>query len=149
MSTELLLMADVPNLCKAGEVVKVADGYARNYLLPQELAAPVTTASLRRLEKLRKERDELSRVQKAEAAAKASKLKGMTVTITAKTTDGQKLYGSVAAADVVAKIEEQGVSVDRSQVTLDEAIKEIGTYKVEVKLHAEVSATVTVSVVEG
>jgi large subunit ribosomal protein L9 len=149
MSTEVLLMADVPNLGKAGEVVKVADGYARNYLLPQELAAPVTTASLRRLEKLRKERDELSRVQKAEASAKAGKLKGMTVTITAKTTDGQKLYGSVAAADVVAKIEEQGVSVDRSQVTLDEAIKEIGTYKVEVKLHAEVSATVTVSVVEG
>ncbi len=149
MSTEVLLMADVPNLGKAGEVVKVADGYARNYLLPQELAAPVTTASLRRLEKLRKEREELSRIQKAEATAKASKLKGMTVTITAKTTDGQKLYGSVAAADVVAKIAEQGVSVDRSQVVLAEPIKEIGTYKVEVTLHAEVSATVTVSVVEG
>jgi len=149
MSTEVLLMSDVANLGKAGDVVKVADGYARNYLLPQELAAPVTKASLRRLEKLRKEREELARIQKAEATAKAAKLKGMTLTITAKTTDGQKLYGSVTAADLVAKIGEQGVGVDRSQVALGEPLKEIGTATVEVKLHAEVSVSITVNVVEG
>ncbi len=149
MSTEVLLMSDVANLGKAGDVVKVADGYARNYLLPQELAAPVTKASLRRLEKLRKEREELARIQKAEATAKAAKLKGMTLTITAKTTDGQKLYGSVTAADLVAKIGEQGVGVDRSQIALDEPLKEIGTATVEVKLHAEVSVSITVNVVEG
>jgi len=149
MSTEVLLMSDVANLGKAGDVVKVADGYARNYLLPQELAAPVTKASLRRLEKLRKEREELARIQKAEATAKAAKLKGMALTITAKTTDGQKLYGSVTAADLVAKIGEQGVGVDRSQIALDEPLKEIGTATVEVKLHAEVSVSITVNVVEG
>ena len=149
MSTEVLLMSDVANLGKAGDVVKVADGYARNYLLPRELAAPVTKASLRRLEKLRREREELARIQKAEATAKAARLKGMTLTIAAKTTDGQKLYGSVTAADLVAKIGEQGVGVDRSQIALDEPLKEIGTATVEVKLHAEVSVSITVNVVEG
>lgn len=148
MSTEVLLMSDVANLGKAGDVVKVADGYARNYLLPRELAAPVTKASLRRLEKLRREREELARIQKAEATAKAARLKGMTLTIAAKTTDGQKLYGSVTAADLVARIGEQGVDLDRSQVMLDEPLKEIGTATVEVKLHAEVSVSITVNVVE-
>jgi len=149
MATEVLLMADVPNLGRAGDVVKVADGYARNCLLPQELAAPVNQASLRRLEKLRKEREELSRIQKAEATAKAGKLKGMVVTIAARTTDGQKLYGSVTAADIAARIGEQGVALDRGQIALRDAIKEIGTFTLDINLHAEVTATVTVSVVEG
>ncbi len=149
MATEVLLMADVANLGKAGDVVKVADGYARNYLQPQDLAAPVTQASLRRLDKLRKEREELSRIQKAEASAKAGKLKGLVLTIGAKTTDGQRLYGSVTTADLAAQIEAQGVSVDRGQIVLDEPIKEIGTYTIDITLHAEVTATITVSVVEG
>ena len=149
MATEILLMSDVAKLGQAGDVVKVADGYARNYLLPQNLAGPVTTASLRRLEKLRKEREKLSRIQKAEASAKAAKLKGMVVAIIAKTTDGEKLYGSVTVMDIVAKIEEQGVSVDRSQVALAEPIKEIGVSSLQVNLHADVSVTITISVAEG
>ncbi len=149
MATEVLLMADVANLGKAGDVVKVADGYARNYLQPQDLAAPVTQASLRRLDKLRKEREELSRIQRAEASTKAGKLKGMVLTITAKTTDGQRLYGSVTTADLAAQMEAKGVCVDRSQIVLAEPIKEIGTYTLDIKLHAEITATFTVSVVEG
>ena len=149
MATEVLLMADVANLGKAGDVVKVADGYARNYLQPQDLAAPVTQASLRRLDKLRKEREELSRIQRAEASTKAGKLKGMVLTITAKTTDGQRLYGSVTTSDLAAQMEAKGVCVDRSQIVLAEPIKEIGTYTLDIKLHAEVMATITVSVVEG
>ena len=149
MAIEVLLMSDVDNLGQAGDVVRVAPGYARNYLLPKELAAPVTTASLRRLDKLRKEREELARIQKAEANAKAAKLKGAAVTIAARTTDGQKLYGSVTAADIVAKIEELGVSLDRTQVVLADPLKEIGSASVEVKLHADVSVTLTVNVIEG
>jgi len=149
MATEVLLMADVANLGKAGDVVKVADGYARNYLQPQDLAAPVTQASLRRLDKLRKEREELSRIQRAEASTKAGKLKGMVLTITAKTTDGQRLYGSVTTSDLATQLEAKGVCVDRSQIVLAESIKEIGTYTLDIKLHAEVTATITVSVVEG
>lgn len=149
MATEVMLMSDVAKLGQAGDIVKVADGYARNYLLPQNLAAPVTTASLRRLDKLRKERDELSRIQKAEATSKAAKLKGLVVVLNAKTTDGEKLYGSITVADIVAKIEEQGVSVDRSQIAMVEPIKEIGVSSIQVNLHADVSVTITVSVAEG
>jgi large subunit ribosomal protein L9 len=148
MAIEVLLMADVPSLGQAGTVVKVAPGYARNFLLPKDLAAPVTAGSLRQLDKRRKERDELARIQRAEAQAKADKLKNVSITIRAKTMDGQKLYGSVNVVDVVDKLIEQGVTVDRSQVDLPEPLKEIGTFDVRIKLHADVVVTLKVWVVE-
>jgi large subunit ribosomal protein L9 len=150
MSTEILLLSDVEHLGKAGDVVKVADGYARNYLLPKDLAAPVSKHALRRLEKLRKEREELSRIQLAEAKDKASKLKDASVTIRQKTVDGTRLYGSVHAADIVAAIEDgHKVAVDKTQVLLDEPFKETGTFDVAIKLHPDVTCTVKVWIVEG
>ena len=150
MSTEVLLLSDVEDLGKAGDVVKVADGFARNYLLPKDLAAPVSQHALRRLEKLRKERDELSRIQIAEAKDKASKLANVSVTIRAKTVDGTRLYGSVAAADIVAALQEGNkLSVDKAQVVLDEPLKETGTFDVAIKLHPEVTSTIKVWIVEG
>ena len=150
MATEILLLSDVENLGKAGDVVKVADGYARNYLLPKDLAAPVSQHALRRLEKLRKEREELSRIQKAEAQDKASKLANASVTIRAKTVDGTRLYGSIAAADIVAALTESTkVAIDKAQVDLAEPLKETGTFDVAIKLHPEVSVTVKVWIVEG
>ena len=150
MSTEVLLLSDVEDLGKAGDVVKVADGFARNYLLPKDLAAPVSQHALRRLEKLRKEREELSRIQIAEAKDKASKLANVSVTIRAKTVDGTRLYGSVAAADIVAALQEGNkLSVDKAQVVLDEPLKETGTFDVAIKLHPEVTSTIKVWIVEG
>ena len=149
MATEILLMSDVKDLGVAGDVVKVADGYARNYLLPQGLAAPVTKASLKRLEKLRKEREELARIRLAEARAKADQIKKASVSIRAKSSDGTNLYGSVGVADIVDALGSQGVAIDRSQVILDEPFKALGTYDVEIKLHPEVSATIKVWVIEG
>lgn len=149
MATEILLMSDVKDLGVAGDVVKVADGYARNYLLPQGFAAPVTKASLKRLEKLRKEREELARIRLAEARAKADQVKKASVSIRAKSSDGTNLYGSVGVADIVDALGSQGVAIDRSQVILDEPFKALGTYDVEIKLHPEVSATIKVWVIEG
>ena len=148
MATEILLMSDVKDLGVAGDVVKVADGYARNYLLPQGLAAPVTKASLKRLEKLRKEREELARLQLAEARAKADQVKKASVSIRAKSSDGTNLYGSVGVADIVEALGSQGVAIDRSQVILEEPFKALGTYDVEIKLHPEVTATIKVWVIE-
>ena len=148
MATEVLLMADVSALGKAGEVVKVADGYARNYLMPQELAAPVTPASLRRLEKLRKERAELAKIQLAEAHIKASKLEGVSVTIRAKTVDGEKLYGSVSVTEIAEALAAQGVALDRSQLELTEHFKQIGAYEVPVRLHPEVTVQLKVKIVK-
>jgi large subunit ribosomal protein L9 len=150
MATEILLLSDVENLGKAGDVVKVASGYARNYLLPKDLGAPVSQHALRRLEKMRKEREELSRIQKTEAQAKAAKMANVSLTIRAKTVDGTRLYGSIHAADIAAAIEKDcKVSIDKAQVTLPEPLKETGTFDVVIKLHADVSLTVKVWVVEG
>lgn len=149
MATELLLLADVENLGKAGDVVKVKEGYARNYLLPKDLAAPVSQGALRRLEKLRKEREELTRIQIAEAKDKASKLSKVSVTLREKVVDGTHLYGSVSAADIVKALEAEGVSLDKSQIVMTDHIKETGSYDVAVKLHPEVTCTIKVWVVEG
>ncbi len=149
MATEVLLLADVEKLGQAGEVVKVADGYARNYLLPKDLAAPVSKEALRRLEKLRKEREELLRVQKAGAQEQAGKLNGSSITIRARTTDGTALYGSVQVADVVEAIgSDLKVDLDKSQVQIDEPFRETGTFDIEIKLHPEVTATVKLWIVE-
>ena len=147
MSTEVLLMADVPDLGKAGEVVKVADGHARNYLLPRSLAAPVTPASLRQLDKLRKERAELAKIQMAEAQAKASKLEGVSVTIRAKTVDGEKLYGSITITEIMDALAAQGVALDRSQLELADHLKQTGSYEVPVRLHPDVTVTIKVVIV--
>ena len=149
MSVQVILLNDVPNLGKGGEEVHVADGYARNYLIPRKLAGPVTQATMKRLEKLRKEREELARLQLAEAKAKADKMKNVQVTIRAKTTDGSALYGSVRAADVADAIAAQGIDIDKSQVVLDDDIKAVGQFDVPVKLHADVTVTVKVWVVEA
>ncbi len=149
MSLQVLLLADVPDLGVAGATVKVADGYARNYLLPRGLAGPVTSATLRRLEKLRKEREELARIQLAEAREKAAKIKALSVTLRAKTTDGQKLYGSVGLSDILESLKAQGVEIDRSQIALESPIHEVGQFDVPVKLHPEVALTLKVWVVEA
>ncbi len=149
MSIEVILLSDVASLGKAGETVRVAPGYARNYLLPRGFAGPVTPATIKRLEKLRKEREELARIQLAEAKAKADKIKNAQVTIRAKTTDGVALYGSVKVADIVDALAGQGIDVDRTQVLLEDDIKAVGQFDVPVKLHAEVTVNVKVWVVEA
>ena len=149
MSVKVILLSDVASLGKAGETVHVADGYARNYLVPRKLAGPVTQATLKRLEKLRKEREELARLQLAEAKAKADKMKNAQVTIRAKTSDGVALYGSVRAVDIAEALAAPGIDIDRSQVVLDEDIKAVGQFTVPVRLHADVSVDVKVWVVEA
>ena len=150
MASEILLLSDVENLGKAGDVVKVKDGFARNYLLPKDLAAPVSKSALRRLDKLRKEREELARIQLAEAKDKAAKLGKMSVTIREKSVDGTRLYGAVHAADIVKAIEADGkIALDKSQVILPEPLREIGAFDIEIKLNPDVSCTIKVWVVEG
>ena len=149
-NTEVLLMADVDKLGKAGDVVKVAPGYARNYLLPKDLAAPVSKNALRRLEKLRKEREEAAKLALAEARDLAEKIGKVSVTLREKSTDGTHLYGSVGIPEILKALEtDSKLTLDKSQLTLAEPFKEIGNFEVPVKLHPEVSATLKVWIVEG
>lgn len=148
MATEVLLMQDMPNLGEEGAVVKVADGYARNYLFPQNLAQPVTEAARRRLEKLRKEREAVRKATLADAQRKGAALKDASVTLRAKTSDGETLYGSITAADIAEAVTNIGTPVERSMVQLEHPIKALGTYDVVLKIHPDVSATVKVWIVQ-
>ena len=150
MQTEVMLMADVKFLGKAGEIVKVAPGYARNMLLPQGLAAPVTEASRRRLAKLEAQRAAERAERKAAAEQLATKLTGLSVTVSAQVKeDGKSLYGSVKAADLLAAIEaDRGIKIERNQLNLPDQLKEVGQYDAKIDLGEGVSVPFKVWIVE-
>jgi large subunit ribosomal protein L9 len=145
---KVILSSDVDNLGHKGEVVTVADGYARNYLVPKGLAMMATKGSLRQAEQMQRAREEQLRREKEAAAAKVSKLGSAPVYIAARAGEAGRLFGSVTASDVARGIEDQLEEiVDRHDVKLDEPIRTLGTYSVEVRLHPEVNALVTVEVI--
>ena len=148
MATEVLLMADVKDLGAEGDVVKVADGYARNYLLPRNIGAPVTDATRRRLAKMRTERVAGQKAALEAARRAAAKLAGASCTIPVKTGDDDRLYGSVTAANIIDALKAQGVEVDRSALVLEQPLKDLGVFDIPVKLHPEVETTVKVWIVE-
>lgn len=149
MSTELLLLTDVDKLGQAGDVVKVADGYARNFLVPQGLAEPVTESARRRIAKIKAEQEKVRKALLDAANKVAAALKDASVTIRAKVAEGgEELYGSVDAAQIAKAIQLLGIpEVEPAMVQLEENIKTLGTFDVPVKLHPEVTQAVKVWVV--
>ena len=127
---EVMLMDNVKKLGKSGEIVKVAPGYARNYLFTKGLAAVATEAAKRRLKKLEAERAARAAEEKKAALEVAKKLEKLEITVSAATTDGKKLYGSVSVTDILAAIEaNRGIKIERRQLDLEEALKEVGVYE--------------------
>ena len=146
MAKEVILMEDVPGLGYTGDVVRVSPGYARNYLLPRNLAAPATDATRKRVEK-RKVEAEARRAQHREAAlAVAERIKALTLTLKVKAGSEGKLFGSVTALDIVGALKTQAVEVEKQQVVIGEAIKSVGDHKVTIKLMQDVSAELKVLV---
>jgi large subunit ribosomal protein L9 len=147
MAVELILLDDVKDLGNIGDQVRVSDGYARNYLLPKKLAAKVTAGNMRRLEakKLALQKEHEERV--AVARALADKMASTSVTITAEAGEEDKLYGSITTTQIADALKEQGVEVDRHAIELEEPIRQLGVYDVDVRLHSEVQAKVKVWVV--
>jgi large subunit ribosomal protein L9 len=135
MQIEVMLMDSVKKLGKAGEIVKVAPGYARNCLFPKGLAEVVTEAAKRRLKKLEAERAARAAEEKKAALEVAKKLEKLEITVSAPTTDGVKLYGAVSATDILAAIEaNRGIKLERSQLELDDALKAVGEYNPSIDL---------------
>ena len=135
MQIEVMLMDDVKKLGKSGQIVKVAPGYARNFLFTQGLAAPVTEAAKRRLKKLEAERAARAAEEKKAALELARKLADLSLTVSAHTVDGKKLYGSVSATDLLAAIEaNRGIKLERSQLDLPDHLKEVGEYEANIDL---------------
>ena len=129
MQIEVMLMDNVKKLGKAGEIVKVAPGYARNFLFPKGIAAVATEAAKRRLKKLEAERAARAAEEKKAALELAKKLEKLEITVSAHTTDGKRLYGSVGVNDILAAIEaNRGIKLERSQLELEDNLKEVGEY---------------------
>lgn len=148
MSRELILMSDVDGLGLEGNIVKVSEGYARNYLIPRKLAVPVDKAALRRLEKNRKEREDRQGRELAAARAKAEALEKASCTITVKVGEGEKIFGSVTVTDIMEALKAQGFGIERRRILLADPIRELGVYSVKIRLHQEVEAAVKVWVVD-
>lgn len=154
MPVEVILMSDVKDLGAQGEVVRVADGFARNFLLPKKLAAPVTEGARRRLVKLQKEREEQNRKKLERARTQAGLLNKASreglFTIRAKAGAGEPdaLYGSVTIADIAKILAENNFEVEKDNIGLAEPIKILGSYDIPIKLHAEVECVIKVWVVE-
>ena len=147
MSTEIILTAPVDNLGAEGDTVTVADGYARNFLIPKGLAMPASTSNLRRVESLRKKRAATLVAQLDDAKAAAAKLVKQSYTITAAAGEDGKLYGSVTSADISEALKKEGIEVERRKIVLEHPIHELGVYDVDVKLHPEVATKVKIWVV--
>ncbi len=147
---QVVLRTDLDNLGKRGDICDVADGYARNYLLPKGYAIKSTSGVASQANAMRRARD-LRDAQDREAAETVARtLVPMVIHVSARAGRESKLFGSITAADIVAAVAEQsGVELDRRRLHLDEPIKTLGTHEVPVKLHSDVEFRITVDVAQG
>jgi large subunit ribosomal protein L9 len=144
---QVILIKDVSRLGKAGEVKKVSDGYARNYLLPRGLAVVATEATLKEQAARAQEHQRQDARQRAVAQSRADQLQGIELHFKAKVGEHNRLYGSITSADIAQQLETHvGEAVDRRKVVLPDPIKELGKSQVQVRLHPDVVITVTVNV---
>jgi large subunit ribosomal protein L9 len=145
---EVILRHAVENLGKPGDVVKVKNGYGRNYLLPHNLAYEATPGNLKRIQQERA-RLEAAEGQRRDAAQDvATKLEQVSLTFSARVGEEGKLFGSVTAADIAQQLEQQGFHIEKRQIDLHEAIKSLGVYRVPVRLHADVKPEIRVWVIK-
>ena len=143
---EVILREDVDKLGRRGEVVKVADGYGRNFLLPRGMALPVTDANKAVVDRERKVHAARMAKEKAELETLAERLNGMRYIAPRKVGEHDVLYGSVTSGDIAEFLRAKGIDIDKRKIQLEEPIKHLGDYEVKIKLHPEVTATVKVLV---
>ena len=143
---EVILREHVEHLGKRGEIVKVADGYARNYLLPRKLALLATAGNKKHVERERKIMESRESEEKGQAEAMASRLAAIDIVIARRVGDTGQLYGSVTAADIADLLMAKGFEIDRRKLILPDAIKAIGEHTVPLKLHREVTVPLKVRV---
>jgi large subunit ribosomal protein L9 len=143
---EVILKEDVNNLGHRGDVVKVAEGYGRNYLLPKKLAMEANAANKAVIEQMKASAVRRSAKEKAEAEALVVQLNNVTLVFERKVGENDHLFGSVTSADIAHQLEQKGFTIDRRKVQLEEPLKQVGEFHVPVKLHRDVTAHVPVTV---
>jgi large subunit ribosomal protein L9 len=145
---KIILKEDIKKLGKMGQIVDVADGYARNYLVPKGLAVEASTKNIRSLEHEKKIIQEKARKHKDSAQDLASRITALTLTIKAKAGEEEKLFGSVTTMDIAEALLAQGVEIEKKKIVLEEPIKRLGSYSVQIKLHPDVSVPLTIEVIQ-
>jgi len=146
---KVILVEDVPKLGKMGDVVKVARGYARNYLMPRKLVLEATDGNIRHIEEKKKVEDKKSRKRLEESVKLVSKLEGMKVIFKVRVGEEGKLYGSITSKDIAEKIlADSGIEIDRRKIVLDDPIKVVGHYNIPVVYHSEAKANILLDVQE-
>jgi large subunit ribosomal protein L9 len=145
---DVILRQDVEKLGNRGQMVKVADGYARNFLLPKRLAVAATEANKKIVEQERQAALRREAKAKGEAEDLARMIAGVTITMSQKAGEQDQLFGSVTVKDIAEALEKQNYHIDRRKIHLEEPIKQLGEFKVPIRLHREVTAEITVNVVK-
>ena len=145
---ELILRQDVSNLGNRGDVVNVSEGYGRNYLLPKKLAVPLTEGNKKAVEQQKTKALKQEVHEKSEAEQLAAMIAKAPVTISRKAGEAGTLFGSVTSVDVAEALQKLGFEVDRRKILLEDHLKQLGEFPVPVRLHRDVTATITVRVVQ-
>ena len=143
---QVILQQDLKNLGKSGELVRVRPGYARNYLIPRSLAMPATVHNVKQVEHQQRISAAVAAKARGEATALGDKINQVTVTITRKVGEENRLFGSVTTKDIATALKEKGLDIDRKKIELAEPIRTAGTFPVTVKLLGDVTATFKVEV---
>jgi len=139
---EIILSKDIQTLGKLGEVIKVKDGYARNFLLPRKLAYAATSANLKRIEQQEKKSKVQDEQAKKDAEVFAEKLNKTSCTIDVEVNDLDKLYGAIAEADIAKALEIEGFTIDKKDIVIEKPIEELGIFEIGINLHSEVTAKI-------
>ena len=147
MSIEVILKEHVEHLGRRGEVVKVTDGYARNYLFPRKLALAVTTENKRQIDRERARAEAHEAEERQEAEAIRTRVEALDVAIARRVGEQETLYGSVTSSDLAEALSERGLPIDRRRIQLTDPLKTLGDHEVAVKLHREVTARLRVKIV--
>jgi len=145
---QLILLENVPSLGKAGDLVKVSDGYGRNYLIPQKKAVLATEKSLKVIEHQKRQVQQRMEKTKKDAEKMAKQIEKLSCTFAKTVGESGKLFGSVTSMDIENYLKENGIEVDRKKISLEEPIKNLGMFTVPIKLHPEVAAHLKVWVVQ-
>jgi large subunit ribosomal protein L9 len=141
---EVILSQDVPSLGSIGDVVRVKDGYARNYLIPKKLAYAATASNLKRIELQKKKQMEAAEKAKQDAMDLSERLKKVSCTINVEVNDLDKLYGSVTELDISKALEVEGFQIDKKDILLENPIEELGIFDVDVQVHPELTTKIRV-----
>ena len=144
---EIILLEDIPSLGKVGDLVKVSDGYGRNYLIPNKLAIKATLKNRKRLEHEKRFAQEKTDKVKRDAEKLANRIEEFSCTITKPVGESGKLFGSVTSKDIEQQLNENGFQIDRKKIELEEPIKNLGVYTIPVRLHPEVTANLKLWIV--